>query len=140
MSDMNPFGCPAPAGCQTREFPGEPDQIGRVRQFCRDSLAGLPCLEIAQLVATEAASNAVRHTRSGGRSFRVDIAVTAATALLAVRDMGGTSMPCQRAPGWAEEGGRGLLILDRVSERWGFTRDHDGTTVWCELPLAAVDT
>ncbi|MEU2616838.1 ATP-binding protein [Streptomyces sp. NPDC007157] len=33
----------------------------------------------------------------------------------------------------AEESGRGLTVIDALSDRWGVDRSPDRKTVWCEL-------
>lgn len=39
----------------------------------------------------------------------------------------------QRAPGDDSEHGRGLLVVDALSECWGYESTADGKYVWCEL-------
>ena len=36
-------------------------------------------------------------------------------------------------------GGRGLLLIDSVAERWGTRRLTDGKVVWAVLPLTGLD-
>jgi hypothetical protein len=35
-----------------------------------------------------------------------------------------------------DEGGRGLLIVDQLTERWGSRHTRMGKTIWAEVPLS----
>jgi hypothetical protein len=37
----------------------------------------------------------------------------------------------------SDEGGRGLLIVAQLSQRWGSRHTRSGKTIWAELPLAS---
>jgi anti-sigma regulatory factor (Ser/Thr protein kinase) len=91
-----------------------------------DILAG-QALEDAKLVATELANNAFLHGR-GPIEFTVRL--DGPTMRIEVVDQGsGASVRiCDEA---TDDGGRGLLIVDRIAERWGA---YEGTThVWAEV-------
>ncbi|WP_161215411.1 ATP-binding protein, partial [Streptomyces sp. SID69] len=34
-----------------------------------------------------------------------------------------------------DEGGRGLLLVAQLTQRWGSRHTGDGKTIWAELPL-----
>ncbi|WP_274912523.1 ATP-binding protein [Streptomyces sp. WZ-12] len=96
--------------------------------------------EIGALIISELVANAVRHTTS--HSIRVIVDRPAATQLrLAVVDKDPYALPVLRFPGDEDERGRGLLLVDRLSERWGC--DVLGSAVrpwgkrsWAELRIA----
>ncbi len=46
---------------------------------------------------------------------------------------GGGGQPVVREPGAGEEGGRGLMIVEAVAERWGVRRGERDTCVWAEV-------
>jgi hypothetical protein len=84
-------------------------------------------LEAIELMVSELATNCVRHTSSGfelaiirnGRDIRVE----------ATDGAGGT--PTMRSPEPTDPSGRGLKIIDMLSETWGVEhRSASGKTVW----------
>jgi anti-sigma regulatory factor (Ser/Thr protein kinase) len=102
------------------------------------SMAGLDeeLLQQAVLLVSELVTNSVRHgadgeiklyARDDGKFLRIE-----------VRDAGPgfTPRPGVRAAGALEPGGWGLLLVDRIADRWGVESD-DGTSVWFELGTAA---
>ena len=87
-------------------------------------------VDIAKLVVSELATNAVLHARSG---FTVTLARSGSRIRLAVRD---SAEALARTPGTALErlpGGRGLLLIARLADRWGHELVHGGKIVWAEL-------
>ncbi|MGI5482434.1 ATP-binding protein [Streptomyces lavendofoliae] len=102
---------------------------------------GLPSEAAARIVA-ELAANAAFHGRVAGRDFRLDLSVEGGGARLriAVTDTRGDRLPPGPgevvAPGADAEGGRGLLIVEALADRWGFTAGPvPRKTVWAELDL-----
>ncbi len=107
---------------------------GRARRFVRRSLtregvAG-EVLEDAVLGASELATNAIRHAggllrvRTGVRDDSVRVEVEDATTDEVVR----------MDPGPLDTSGRGLVIVDGLSSRWGIEDSAaGGKVVWFEL-------
>ncbi|MEV0301334.1 ATP-binding protein [Streptomyces prasinus] len=94
------------------------------------------------LVVGELAANAVRHGRTPGRDFRLRLALDTASDLVRVEvtDAASEKRPPPAPPTSCPEGesGRGLLLVDALSLRWGSTpRRPVGKTVWAEVPLGA---
>ncbi|WP_376771576.1 ATP-binding protein [Streptosporangium saharense] len=115
-----------------RAFPGTREQVGQARRFVR---ACLPHHPDAELVASELATNAVEHTRTGepGGIFTVLVRLRAdGTAYLAIEDQGGSAVFGVRTPG--REGGRGLHLVAALTLSWGVKGDAASRTVWAELP------
>ncbi len=84
-------------------------------------------LEVAQLLASELVSNAVRHTNSGRSDMRVWL--DDGRLVIEVRD-GGPGFDVQaNGDGW------GLHIVDELADDWGIA-PGPGTRVWCELEVA----
>jgi len=81
----------------------------------------------AMLVVTELVANAVRH---GGGCVGVDVRVHERTVELGVTD-GSSVLPSRRDA--TEDGGRGLLIVERLSAAWGTGDHHGGKRVWARL-------
>jgi hypothetical protein len=45
----------------------------------------------------------------------------------------GDELPHQRTPGELASSGRGLMLLDILSDRWSVRPESEGKTVWFEL-------
>lgn len=115
----------------SREYPNEPGSVGRAREFVAQALAGLPAdvRDSAVLLASELATNAIRHARS---SFAVDVTTSDREVRVAVRDRGGAA-PLPRNPTASDVSGRGLLIVRTLADDWGIDTGSDGLTVWFAL-------
>lgn len=100
--------------------------------------AGHRNVERAHLVVSELVGNAVLHTASGlsGGLVTVEIvAVDAVTARIAVTDDGAETVPRPREPDEVSCDGRGLMLVERMSARWGARTLGGGRrTVWAETP------
>ena len=103
------------------------------RRFVRETLAawGRPDLiDDAALVATELATNAVLHARSG---FTIALCRgPEGTIRVAVRDAS-LGRPRPRRAGPLEGGGRGLRLVEALATVWGTDLLPDGKVVWAEL-------
>jgi anti-sigma regulatory factor (Ser/Thr protein kinase) len=106
------------------------------RRHVEDALGdSLPpsCLQEITLLTSELATNVVEYSRGGP----VEVAVIAATECTRVEVTGprrvGGSGPTMRTVGLDAVGGRGLFLVDSLSDRWGI--DDDGSTVWFEFDL-----
>ena len=94
--------------------------------------AGPGSLRIIALLASEAVTNAVQHSPEGGH---VDLAVERreAAVRVSVRDDNPTPPVLLEVPPTAH-GGRGVMLIDRLSDRWGVDPHPDGgKTVWFEV-------
>lgn len=90
-------------------------------------MTGSGRLDDAKLLVSELVTNAIRHARSpvqvtvrdhGGR-LRVEVADESVRPLVYREGL--------------QEGGRGLLLLDALADRWGVDHHSHGKTVWFEL-------
>ncbi|MET9293068.1 ATP-binding protein [Streptomyces sp. NPDC003077] len=112
-------------------------RVGAVRRLAKAHLnyRGLTCLsDDVALIVSELVSNAVLH--SNGTTITVKLLLQNGCLHIAVRDeMPGR--PVIRAPDDDEESGRGLQLVERLSEdhggAWGTSAD--GTTTWCTLAV-----
>jgi anti-sigma regulatory factor (Ser/Thr protein kinase) len=89
-------------------------------------------LRDASILITELVANAVRHSYAGDT---VELAVTIdeATVRTEVRERAGAGFePTVSIAPPKRESGRGLYLVDAVSERWGVARGK-GVCVWFEL-------
>ncbi|MFF2200796.1 ATP-binding protein [Streptomyces sp. NPDC058145] len=90
------------------------------------------------LVVGELTANAVQHGRVMGHDFRLRLDLDEASALvrIEVSDAATAKRPPSAPPSSYPEGesGRGLLLVDVLAARWGWTPRHPmGKTVWAEV-------
>jgi serine/threonine-protein kinase RsbW len=116
-------------------FPGRPDQVAQCRRFVLLALMGTDYARDAELLASELATNAVRHTASGSHSgtFQVTVFWHSRAVIVAVTDEGAATIPALSTPGAIDPAGRGLLLVEALASQWGFHGNHHGRTVWFEL-------
>jgi anti-sigma regulatory factor (Ser/Thr protein kinase) len=121
-----------------RTFPAIPQSVHAARRFATDALAGLPAeaLEAAELMVSELATNCIRHERM---SFYVTVTRTPREVRVEVTDSG-SGTPTMRAPGPNDPSGRGLQIVDMLSDEWGIEPEVPaGKTVWFSLTVEPRD-
>jgi anti-sigma regulatory factor (Ser/Thr protein kinase) len=96
---------------------------------------GEDVLSDLQAVATELVTNSFRHAglQPGDR---IELLVRAGKhgVRLEVTDPGSGFQPPPVPADPLASGGRGLLILRRLSERWGVKISPRGCSVWCDIP------
>ncbi|MEW1839559.1 ATP-binding protein [Nonomuraea angiospora] len=124
-----------------RNFPGTRPQVREARQFVMSYLGDRPETDIAQLVVSELATNAIRHTRSGlpGGRFGVTLHAGSTLLILAVLDEGGPTAPHLRQAENDDQSGRGLHLVETLTMRWGVHGDEVGRAVWALISLAPAD-
>ena len=120
---------------RSRSFPARPSSIREARSFTEGTLAGTDpdTLQSIVLMVSELSTNAVRHA---GSEFRVDIASEDGAVRVVVADRG-LGVPVMRAPTHEEPTGRGLRIIDRLSDDWGTADAPTGTEVWFVVRVGA---
>ncbi|MFD5193014.1 ATP-binding protein [Streptomyces sp. NPDC058357] len=97
---------------------------------------GIDCERAAHVVA-ELAANAAVHGRVPGRDFRLGIAVHRDELLrIEVTDTRAEQLPVASTPEQHMENGRGLLIVEALSDRWGVGLGPvPRKIVWAEIDL-----
>jgi integral membrane sensor domain MASE1/anti-sigma regulatory factor (Ser/Thr protein kinase) len=89
-----------------------------------------------ELVLTELVTNSIRHGRLGdGETIQVTGAVSDGVLRVEVSDLGPGFDPRTPRPAGDETGGWGLVIAERLTDRWGVRRDGARSTVWLERDL-----
>ncbi|PNV36566.1 ATP-binding protein [Streptomyces sp. DH-12] len=120
----------------------------RMCEHCLDAW-GVPydsdAHDAVTLVAAELCANAVRHGHVAGRDFRLRLTATPATRTvrIEVTDTRGESLPQLPATATDDgEGGRGLLLVEALADRWGCAPrpDGPGKTVWAEYTVNTLET
>ncbi|KNB51227.1 ATP-binding protein [Streptomyces caatingaensis] len=89
--------------------------------------------EQAVLLVSELVGNAVQHT--GARHFGLRMARRRGWVRVEVRDPS-RGLPCLLPVRVTDTNGRGLFLVDRLSDRWGVDLLARGKTVWCEMRVA----
>jgi anti-sigma regulatory factor (Ser/Thr protein kinase) len=121
-----------PAFERVFDLPDDPRAAGLARAHTRAFLRGRALATLtddAELLASELVTNVIRH--AGGRP-QLTLTKDASAVRIGVSDKG-FGLPSLQAPDLDTLTGRGLFLVDRLSARWGFTREPDCSTVWCEL-------
>ena len=75
-------------------------------------------------------------TGDGGQ-FQVTICRNGTSLLIGVSDNGSDKAPASGPLDPESETGRGLGIVELISDRWGYCGDQHGLTVWFELLLTS---
>jgi anti-sigma regulatory factor (Ser/Thr protein kinase) len=92
----------------------------------------------AILALSELLSNAIRHAHPlPGGQLRVSWSLQGGTVEIAVSDGGSPTRPHQVRRSMSALGGRGLAIVEHLSNGWGVRSDDQETTVWAVLPATA---
>jgi len=88
-----------------------------------------------RVLVSELCTNAIKHGGRGGGRIRLALEVKRDRVRVEIADRGrGFDPDVVTMPGAEATSGRGLALLDRLSERWGVERGG-GSRVWFELPL-----
>jgi anti-sigma regulatory factor (Ser/Thr protein kinase) len=119
---------------KTRIFDGRPEEVCNVRKFVSGVVDGCPVAPDVTLLASELATNAIRHTASGmDGTFSVCVHIQDSQIRAEVHDLGCDTAPSVRRTGSPEESGAGLRLVDAIADRWGFYGGPRGRVVWFEM-------
>lgn len=134
---MEPDGTadsPGDAGTPALSLPRSPESVSAARRFVADhcqqwQLRG--SYDGLLLLVSETVTNAVQHARS--RLVEVRLVRHPPAVWVEVRDDDATP-PAPRAAGGDAESGRGMELVDALSDEWGVTANSDGSkTVWFDV-------
>ncbi|GAB1338007.1 ATP-binding protein [Streptomyces sp. E-15] len=110
------------------------------REFARTALADWAHAgrgDDVLLCVSELATNALLHGVPAGRGFLLRLTLHADGVLrVEVHDSGGGEVPVPdglRQAGAEAEGGRGLLLVAALADKWGVAERDPGKVVWCEF-------
>ncbi|MFF2073917.1 ATP-binding protein [Kitasatospora sp. NPDC058162] len=147
MTTENPLDRPRR---HTALLAATPKGVGLCRRIARRQLTcwGLNSTHTdpfhsALLIIAELATNAVLHGRVPGRGFELHLSLTTTarrgtTLRIEISDPRGDRLPVlpAAAPTPHSQSGRGLILIEAFSDRWGTIPRHpNAKTVWAELDL-----
>ncbi|TKT02107.1 ATP-binding protein [Streptomyces lasalocidi] len=120
-----------------RFFRRERRSVPRARGFADETLtgwglAGWERTEDVLLCVSELVTNAVLHGVPPGRQLLVFLRWDGRVLRVEVHDSGGGE-PRATAGETCAEGGRGLLLVTLLSDKWGVRQRELGKAVWCEF-------
>jgi anti-sigma regulatory factor (Ser/Thr protein kinase) len=125
---------PRPDWSHQNVFAAEPMSAALARDFVGRHLAAHHLWHLVEdvcLVASELATNAVAHAQT---PFAVDLSRTNELVRLAIQD-GSDSLPIRCLPNVMAMGGRGMMIVESLSQEWGTSADARGLkSVWASFP------
>jgi serine phosphatase RsbU (regulator of sigma subunit)/anti-sigma regulatory factor (Ser/Thr protein kinase) len=115
------------------ELPSDPAVVSRSRAAVTDQLAAWGLDDLAfttELVASELVTNAIRHATGPVR-----LRLLRDRALICEVSDGSSTSPRLRYARTEDEGGRGLFLVARLTDRWGTRYTPNGKIIWTEQPL-----
>jgi anti-sigma regulatory factor (Ser/Thr protein kinase) len=115
----------------SEQFPAELSTPAAARRFVVRSLraAGVTVDDGLPVVVSELVTNSVLHASS---TTQVRVHVGEQVVRVEVHDTDPT-LPVLRRPAPDTVTGRGLVLVDALSDRWGAEGNGDGKVVWFEL-------
>jgi serine phosphatase RsbU (regulator of sigma subunit)/anti-sigma regulatory factor (Ser/Thr protein kinase) len=125
------------AGGRLRQHvaPGDPEALTGARHMIRAAVRAWGARERAdeiELVADELITNALMHTE--GAAIVTLRALTGSERRLRVEvEDSSSALPRRREAGEAGVSGRGLLLVDLLTDVWGVEARGGGKCVWCEF-------
>ncbi|UGY95238.1 ATP-binding protein [Streptomyces gobiensis] len=116
-------------------LPNRPESARRARRMAESVLHGrwhLPghLTEQAVLLVSELVGNAVRHT--GAHTFVLRMSCRRGWIRIELRDPS-RGLPCLLPVHDLDTSGRGLFLVDKLSDRWGVDLLPRGKTTWFEM-------
>ncbi|MDH6543677.1 SpoIIE family protein phosphatase [Streptomyces sp. SPB4] len=120
---------------RTWEVPSDPAAVAVARRLASEQLAAWALEDqvfATELIVSELVTNAIRY---GAPPIRLRL-ICHDTLICEVSDASNTA-PHLRQARVFDEGGRGLLLVAQVSERWGSRQTSAGKTIWTEQRLPA---
>jgi anti-sigma regulatory factor (Ser/Thr protein kinase) len=114
-------------------LPEERSSPGAARRWVRTMLADhVADIDHVLLCVSELVTNALLHARTG---CELSLRFGDAHVRIEVRDFAPDVLPIKRSFDLEAPTGRGLHLLEALSERWGVERDDASKGVWFEVPL-----
>ncbi|MEU8438062.1 SpoIIE family protein phosphatase [Streptomyces sp. NPDC029216] len=116
------------------DLPSDPSVVADARRYTTDQLTAWELDEasfVAELVVSELVTNAIRY---GEPPIQLRLIHENNTLICEVSDASSTAPHMRRARTF-DEGGRGLLLVAQLAQRWGTRHAATGKTIWAEQSL-----
>ncbi|MFF5444902.1 ATP-binding protein [Streptomyces sp. NPDC012888] len=135
LKALESYGNPAEAEVTLPSLPESAGTARRLTQYVVVRMWGLSpqIAEHAVLLVSELVGNAVRHT--GARSFGLRLHRRRGWIRVDVRDPS-RGLPCLMPVQEMDTTGRGLFLVDKLSDRWGADLLPRGKVTWFEMRVA----
>lgn len=120
---------------ETHSFPHDPRSVAAARRLVREELSDVKpdALDAIELMVSELATNCIRHA---GVPFDLTVTHGQGEARVEVTDRA-AGVPAMRSPTPDEPTGRGLQIVNMLSDSWGVEQKPSaGKTVWFRIVTA----
>jgi PAS domain S-box-containing protein len=117
----------------TWDLPADPSVVPATRQQVATLLTDWGLDDVAfvtELVVSELITNAIRYARSP-----IQLRLIHDRALICEVSDGSSTAPHLRRARALDEGGRGLLLVSQLTQRWGSRQTPQGKTIWAEQAL-----
>jgi sodium/proline symporter len=129
----------APNQVVSWNLPGDPAAVAHARGLVGRQLDawGMPGLTFtSELIVSELVTNAIRHATGP-----VELRLIRDRVLICEVSDGASTSPRLRHARTTDEGGRGLLIVAQLAQRWGTRYTTTGKVIWTEqaIPTDALD-
>jgi PAS domain S-box-containing protein len=115
----------------TWDLPPNPAVVAQARHLTAEQLAAWGLEEAAfmtELVVSELVTNAIRHAEPP-----IQLRLIHERGLICEVSDGSSTAPHLRRARTYDEGGRGLLLVAQLTDRWGTRHTSGGKTIWAEL-------
>ncbi len=116
------------------DLPADPAVVATARQNATEQLSrwGFDEAAFVTELVSELVTNAIRY---GGVPIELRL-IRDRSLICEVSDASSTSPHMRRARTY-DEGGRGLLLVAQLTDRWGSRPSGNGKTIWAEQALPA---
>ncbi|MEU6391010.1 ATP-binding protein [Streptomyces sp. NPDC046939] len=118
-----------------RFYRRERQSVPAARDFARAALRDWGVKDRADdilLCVSELTTNALLHGVPPGRGFFLRMTAYEDGVRVEVHDTG-DGVPAVPGPATDAEGGRGLLLVTALADKWGVEERDPGKVVWCEI-------
>jgi serine phosphatase RsbU (regulator of sigma subunit)/anti-sigma regulatory factor (Ser/Thr protein kinase) len=119
---------------RVRDIPPDPAVVADARAWAAQQLAEWELhdkVDVTELVVSELVTNAIRYAHPP-IELRL---IRDRTLICEVSDASNTA-PHMRRARISDEGGRGLLLVAQLTQRWGTRHTRSGKAIWCDQLLA----
>lgn len=104
-----------------------------ISDFCNAARLGEELCQVAGLLVSELVTNAIRY---GGSSALLEAQMPGGALRVTVADENPHLPEVGQAPALTAEGGRGVLLVSTLADRWGVEQlPGGGKAVWFELDV-----